>query len=78
MNATLEQRLEEWAIWVQGGAVPINLGDSSVAPGFGDGVSGGGDYLVMMSRQEEVEAAVMRLQVLGHGLCDSDPPQVDQ
>nr|BDD45204.1 hypothetical protein 10 [Saccharospirillaceae bacterium] len=70
-KAALEQRLEEWAIWVQGGAVPVNLGYSCTAPGFSDSVGGGDGHLVTMSRQEAVEAAVMQLQVLGHGVWDS-------
>jgi len=67
----LEQRLEEWAIWVvHGGACPMNLGYPSSAPG----TAGSGSrqtHQVTMTRQEEVEAAVMRLHVAGHGVYDS-------
>lgn len=65
----LDMLLEEWAIWVQGGACPASLGYSSAAPSTGNGPKQ--NHQVMMIRQEEVEAAVMQLQVAGHGMYDS-------
>lgn len=67
----LEQRLEEWAIWVvHGGACPMNLGYPSTAPGS-TGFGSRQSHQLTMTREEEVEAAVMRLQVAGHGVYDS-------
>lgn len=68
-ESALNERLEEWAIWAQGGACPANLGYSSITPSTSSGPRQ--HHQVMMSRQEEVEAAVMRLHVAGHGMYDS-------
>lgn len=68
-EAALNERLEEWAIWVQGGACPANLGYSRIAPGTSSGPRQ--HHQVMMNRQEEVESAVMELYVAGHGMYDS-------
>lgn len=71
-STTLEQRLEEWARWVQGGASSAHLGYSDTAAGFtefrGDSRPG---LVVSFERESEVEAAVGQLQVEGHGLRDS-------
>lgn len=67
----LENRLEEWARWVQGGAIPANLGFSDHAAGFreymGENTSG---PPVAMERQMEIEVAVGELASAGQGVFD--------
>lgn len=66
----LEERLEEWARWVQGGSAPAQLGYSSTAPGFGDSRAKPLGQLISSERQMEIEAAVAELQLLGEGIKD--------
>nr|BDD48055.1 hypothetical protein 9 [Pseudomonadaceae bacterium] len=68
---SLEMRLEEWARWAQGGMSPANLGYSKVAMGF-SGTRGkvSPDGIIPNERQAEVEAAIARLYVEGHGRRD--------
>lgn len=66
----LEERLEEWARWVQGGSAPAQLGYGSTSPGFGDSRARPLGQLISSERQMEVEASVAELQVLGHGIKD--------
>lgn len=67
----LENRLEEWARWVQGGAIPAKLGFSDHAAGFLEHLPGTlGGPTVAMERQMEVESAVGALASAGQGVYD--------
>lgn len=66
----LEERLEEWARWVQGGSAPAQLGYGSTSPGFGDSSAKPHGQLISSERQMEIEAAVAELQLLGEGIKD--------
>lgn len=67
----LENRLEEWARWVQGGAIPANLGFSDHAAGFGEYLcSNPSGPPVAMERQMEIEVAVGELASIGLGVFD--------
>lgn len=66
----LEERLEEWARWVQGGSAPAQLGYGSTSPGFGDSSAKPLGQLISSERQMEIEAAVAELQLLGQGIKD--------
>lgn len=68
---SLDHRLEEWAIWVQGGAPAAKLGYSQYAAGFSGQIISSQNGAVLMTRQEEVEQAVMKLQIQGHGVYDT-------
>jgi hypothetical protein len=67
----LQVQLEEWAIWVQSGTPTAKLGYSQYAAGFSGRAPGGQGDTVLMSRQEEVERAVMQLQIQDHGVYDT-------
>ena len=68
----LENRLEEWARWVQGGAIPAKLGYSDHAAGFRERLPGTqGGPPVAMERQMEVESAVGELASAGQGVYDT-------
>lgn len=69
-SVQLEERLEEWARWVQGGSAPAQLGYGSTSPGFGDGSAKPLGQLISSERQMEIEAAVADLHALGHGIWD--------
>lgn len=71
----LHVQLEEWAIWVQSGTPTAKLGYSRTAAGFSDYSRTGQSGTVLMSRQEEVERAVMKLQIQGQGVYDTSRRQ---
>lgn len=67
----LENRLEEWARWVQGGAIPARLGFSDHAAGFREYLGGNtSGPSVAMERQMEVEVTVGELASAGQGIFD--------